>query len=256
MATENKLNGLGAMILDLQKMRSSIDAAIGNLTAALSASGAMVPTDESLSAGISPANTFDSQPTELPRGAFLGMSLPAAVKLFLTAMRKKQTIREIATALREGGIESTSPNFEGVVTGCLHRMKSRGELLSFKDGGWSLAEFYPEGLRARLTQEGTAKRTQAKKKKTAKAKKAAKASAEVSPKVELRKAAPTGEGLEHRIEKFAQSQKDWFKSSDIAQAMPDVEAKSLPLAMGRLAKKHGWEKSGDGSYRAVSPHVM
>jgi hypothetical protein len=94
-------------------------------------------------------------PVDLPQGALLGKSLPAAVKLWLTAVRKKQTVREITTALKEGGVESTSPNFENVVTGALHRLKATGEVLRFKDG-WALAELYPAALRSSLSKEGKA----------------------------------------------------------------------------------------------------
>jgi hypothetical protein len=95
------------------------------------------------------------EPVDLPRGALLGKSLPAAVKLWLTAVRRKQTVREIANALREGGVESTSPNFENVVTGALHRLRATGEALRFKDG-WALAELYPASLRSSLTKDSKA----------------------------------------------------------------------------------------------------
>lgn len=87
------------------------------------------------------------QPIDLPEGAFLGKSVPACVKLYLSAAKRKKTIREIATALREGGIESTSDNFDNVVTGALFRLKKAGEVLRFKDG-WGLPEWYPAHIRA------------------------------------------------------------------------------------------------------------
>jgi hypothetical protein len=88
---------------------------------------------------------------DLPTGAFLGKTMPAAIKLFLAATRKKQPPKEVAAALKEGGFESTSQNFERTVTTTMHRMKEQGELLQFKDG-WGLAEHYPESLRTRLAQ--------------------------------------------------------------------------------------------------------
>src|SRR5437899_2565343 len=53
---------------------------------------------------------------ELPVGAFRGMKIPEAIKLLLQAGRRKQTAREIATGLREGGMETTAKNFETTVT--------------------------------------------------------------------------------------------------------------------------------------------
>src|ERR1035438_5529030 len=120
MANEYQSGDIAAIIKDLMNRRAALDAAITNL---LTASGAMVAgTDFSSSVPLmSTGGGADQQPTELPRGALLGKSLPAAVKLYLSAMKKKQTDREIAAALREGGVESTSDNFEKVVTGCLNR---------------------------------------------------------------------------------------------------------------------------------------
>ena len=95
-------------------------------------------------------------PIDLPKGALLGKSLPAAVKLWLTSARRKASVKEIATALRDGGVESTSPNFENVVSGALHRLKSNHEVLRFKDG-WAAAEFYPTSLRTTATKGKTPK---------------------------------------------------------------------------------------------------
>jgi hypothetical protein len=94
----------------------------------------------------------NSSPMELPTGAFLGKSIPEAIKLYLSAVKKKQTAREIATALKEGGMESTASNWETTVTGALHRLKTAGAVLRFKDG-WGLAELYPESLRSRLAKD-------------------------------------------------------------------------------------------------------
>jgi hypothetical protein len=215
------------MIKALTAHREAVDAAITNL---MVASGAMVTGLE-----VGQLNDSTQQPTELPRGAFLNKSLPAAVKLYLSSVVKKQTIKEIAAALREGGVESTSDNFEGVITGCLHRMKSNGELLQFKDG-WALAERYPAHIRASLSQAGASGRKTAKKKGKKKSSKNAKS----SPK----------SGLEHRIEEFVKGRKSAsFNAADILQSHPDIEPKSLPLVLGRLAKKHGWIKTQEGKYR-------
>jgi hypothetical protein len=194
----------------------------------------------------------DLQPTELPRGAFLGKSIPGAVKLYLYAMKKKQTDREIAVALREGGVESTSDNFEKVVTGCLNRMKMSGEVLRFKDG-WGLAEFYPAHLRSSLSQDGVAKRKLPKKppkKKTPQAGKSVRAGTDAAKKP---LAVPTSESkptLDHRIGEFVRNHgMEWFNAADILVALPDLEPKSLPMVLGRLAKKHLWIKGPDGKYR-------
>jgi hypothetical protein len=67
------------------------------------------------------------------------------------------TVRDIANALKDGGVESTEASFENNMTGALHRLKASGEVLRFKDG-WALAEFYPESLRARIAKDVEPKR--------------------------------------------------------------------------------------------------
>jgi hypothetical protein len=247
MSTENNL---GAMLVNLQKMRAGIDSAIAGLTVAIAASGAMVPNVESAdSSSFTPQ--ANHQPMELPRGAFLGKSLPAAIKLYLSAVMKKQSIREIATALRDGGVESTSDNFEGVITGCLNRMKVSGEILRFEDG-WALAEFYPERLRVSLrsAQDVGVKRPTAKKsakKKTLK--KAAK-----TPKTDKEE---TGESLDERFESFWHSrQGEWITFKDVMEGIPDISRQAAASTLGRFAKARGWEKSEDGKYHVGSKNVQ
>jgi hypothetical protein len=247
MANEGQSTDIAAIIRNLKARRADLDASIASLERAYG----VTVSDEGLAVPVV-FNGGDSTPTELPRGAFLGKSLPAAVKLYLSAIKKKQTIREIATALHDGGVESTSDNFENVITGCLNRMKSNGELLRFKDG-WGLPEFYPESLRARLSQESTAKRKLPKKptkKKTPQAGKSIRAAPDAAKKPV---AVPTPEQkptLDHRIEEFVRSHNsEWFNAADVLLALPDVEPKSLPMVLGRLAKKHLWIKGPDGKYR-------
>jgi len=249
MTNENQSGDLAAIIRNLKARRADLDASIASLERAY---GATV-SDDGLSKPTMLSGT-DQMPTELPRGAFLGKSLPAAVKLYLSAMKKKQTIREIATALREGGVESTSGNFENVITGCLNRMKSNGELLRFKEG-WGLPEFYPESLRARLSQEGTPKQKSTKKKdkkKSPKVAKPTKQNADVEPKpVVFEGTRPkSGESLDQRIEKIARLHPgERFTLQEVANALPDVLPKVVALTLGRMAKSHGWEKGKDGKYR-------
>ena len=69
----------------------------------------------------------------------------------MSAARRKLTTGEIVTALKEGGIETTSANFFNTVYTALQRLKMAGTVLKFNEG-WALAEFYPENLRNRLAE--------------------------------------------------------------------------------------------------------
>jgi hypothetical protein len=250
MADENNLSGLAAIVTKLTSIRASLDAAIGHLNQALAASGWMLPNDDPNALPFA-SLSGDSQPVELPRGAFLGKSLPAAIKLYLHAMKRKQTIREIATALREGGVESTSENFESVITGALNRLKSNGEVLRFKDG-WALAEFYPEHLRNKLAHDSGTKRSAPKKnlKKTKKSPRSAETT-------EVKTSDSKDSGLERRIEAYLEKERKgtWVSAGEIVNAV-NAEPRSFPLVMGRLVKKHGWEKNPEGRFRAPMQQVM
>lgn len=161
----------GEVLADLEAKRAALDTLIGSLRMAITI-GALGPTGDidilaTTSGGdIIAAQVKNTSSVELPQGALLGMSIPNAIKLLLSAARRKLTTREITTGLKEGGIESTSKFFENTVTTALHRLKSAGDVLKFSDG-WALAEFYPESLRSRLAAQGEQKKA----KKTAKARK-------------------------------------------------------------------------------------
>jgi hypothetical protein len=121
------------------------------------------PVNLGLTGGFQPSASANSMPVELPTGAFLNMSIPEAIRLFLSAIKRKQTAREIAVALKDGGMESMAANWETTVTGALHRLKTAGAVLRFKDG-WGLADHYPESLRARLAKDEKPRRTRKAKK--------------------------------------------------------------------------------------------
>jgi len=250
MSNENKAIDYSTMLADLYAKRAGIDAAIAGIMAA--SGGYINLPDAGANNQFATRAGSDHQPTELPRGAFLNKSLPAAVKLYLSAVMKKQTIKEIATALRDGGVESTSDNFEGVITGCLNRMKTNGEILRFDDG-WALAEFYPARLRSSLTsaQDGTPKRVPAKKS-------ASKKKGKNSPKPAKKagKSAP-GEGLDQRVEAFTRSRHgDWITFKDVMGGLPDLSHQAAATALGRVAKARGWERSKDGEYHVGSSNLQ
>ena len=148
----------------LEAKRAALDALIGSYRAALSLGALGQPGDVDVTPYRGPGGGGGSAAIDLPQGALLGKSLPAAIHLYLSAARRKQTTREVVTALKDGGVESTSRNFENTVATALHRLKAAGTVLKFNDG-WGLAEFYPESIRSRITaqadQKATAKKTAA-----------------------------------------------------------------------------------------------
>lgn len=148
MSSEKSSIDWSAVLADLEAKKTALEQSIAGIRLALN-HGLLTSSGEILSAvGLAtpqlPSNP--GPPIDLPAGAFFNKSVPDAIKLYLSAARAKKTIREISNALRQGGMESTSGNFENVVTGSLHRLKMSGKVLKFKDG-WGLAEWYPPGFR-------------------------------------------------------------------------------------------------------------
>jgi hypothetical protein len=99
---------------------------------------------------------------DLPVGVFRDKSLKEAIPVYLGAIRRKQTNKEIAEALQGGGFPTTSDHFESTVATALYRLKNDGVLLRFSDG-WDLASSYPDSLRGRLEKEAKPRAAKAKK---------------------------------------------------------------------------------------------
>jgi hypothetical protein len=185
---------------------------------------------------------------DLPTGAMLGKSVPQAIKLYLGAVRKKQTASEIMSALKDGGVESTAANFLNNVTSSLHRLKTSGDVLQFKDG-WALAEFYPESLRARIAKETAPKKRIARE--AAPGKKPRKARKPVQGKTAKAKAtksrsAPEGPGLSERVLASLRG-RDFASSRDLSNELK-VAPSVLNLMLGRLVKQQKVERSQDGQH--------
>jgi hypothetical protein len=136
------------------------------------------------------------EPVELPAGALSKLSVSDAVKLYLSAAKKKQTNKQIEAGLKDGGVESTAKNFSSIVNGALKRLKDTGVLLRFKEG-WGLAENYPEHLRAKIAQQSKQINTSKGRKKKSKGR----------ARAAEKQGVPQPEGLGHHIESTDQPQK-------------------------------------------------
>jgi hypothetical protein len=243
-----------AILNDMKAKRAALDASIVALEAAL-ASGTLGQAVEGVSSGIGTMGLGSpGTPMDLPSGAFNGKTLPEGIKLYLSAARQRKSTRDITNGIREGGMVSTSQNFESVVQATLQKLKSQGHVLKFADG-WGLSEWYPAGFRSAGKNPKAAKSAKAGNKKgrptvkplkRTKEPKATKVSAQPKP-----SAGDDGAGVEHRIEKLLLSDKaKTFTIAEISSTI-GIGAKGTPLILGRLAKKNKAEKAA-GGYRAFS----
>jgi hypothetical protein len=102
-------------------------------------------------------------------GAFRGKGIRSAIKMYLGAAKRKQPFKEIATALKAGGLESTSSDFERTLNATLHQLRKGGVLIQFPEG-WDLADAYPESFKQRLANNKESKPATRKKRKRGKGK--------------------------------------------------------------------------------------
>jgi hypothetical protein len=153
-----------AVLADLEAKRTAIENTINGLRQMLN-----VGADQSVGAP-SAGTARKEQPTEVRFDTFFGMSTPDAIRKFLSIAKRPQLSSEIAKALQDGGLPTTSSNMAGIVAPTLSRMKTAGDVMPIQ-GRWALAEWYPAGARERLEalEKGKAKKI----KKRAKGKKSA-----------------------------------------------------------------------------------
>lgn len=243
-----------AILADMEAKYAALGNAISSLRAVLAtgalgvALGDSFAFKDSVSVVLSPAAPGQGG-MSLPRGAFLGKKAPEAIRLYLSAVRKKQTNKEIAQALKDGGLESTG-NFDNYVTGGLFRLKNDGVVLRFDDG-WGLAEWYPESFRNRVGQD----KPQTKKKKRGKAAvrsktatpptKTATAPKDDAPKIKL--------GVQ--IEALLQANPSGLSKESIATVL-GVNARVVDMLMAKLTAKGVVEKMPSGDYRSMKLREM
>ena len=232
MATEKPEQDTFLVMIDAKI--AALQALVESYRAALSVGALGQPGDTDLptltpGAGVS-ARQGGFGPVDLPIGVFRDKSIPEAIKMYLAAGRRKQTAKEIAAGLKEGGLVSTSKDFERTVTGTLHRLKG-GVVLWFKDG-WDLAESYPDHLRTRIGNENGKPKAKPKKKTRRR-----------RPK---RKA--KGPGLDSRIESVLTGNTTLTFTPDAIANKIGVDVRVVRLALGRLVKKNKATKLKSGDY--------
>jgi hypothetical protein len=158
-----------SIISDLEAKKAALEASIASLRAAQS-HGALGRAVEGNAGPVvfNGASSFgeNGKSSDLPQGALHGKTIPQAIKIYLSAVKKRQTNRQITDALQDHGMASTG-SLEISVTGALNRMKGQ-ELLRFKDG-WALADWHPDSFKSRFTdsdaKKGNGKRGKRKKSK-------------------------------------------------------------------------------------------
>lgn len=186
------------------------------------------------------------QPVDLPEGAFLGKSIPACIKLYLSSVKKKKTVKEIAAALKEGGVETTADSLEGPVTTALNRLKAASEVLRFKDG-WGLPEWYPAHIRG-------AAPTTAPKRAKKKAKKSKAQGAQVSQVQPETTAAPKKPINDRILDALSSGKKAEYSLAEIGEQI-GTGIFGTRLNVSKLVKAGKVEKTAHEKYRIPIPRL-
>lgn len=237
---ENKLDW-GSFIGALEAKRDLLDQAIASLKAAMAAGG--LGGAEGMSF-VNLAGTVVNPSIhngEVPAGAFLRKSIPEAAKLYLSIVKKKQTTKQIADALLDGGIETSSKSFEVTVgTGLYRASRTAGEIVKLKSGAWGLAEWYPAGMRTSHEARGKRKPRNARR---------AKQKEPEAP--ALPAASPVTKKLSDRIiEMLAGDTNLEFTKKEISEAL-GVKSQIAAPVLARLQKKKLIRMSAPDTYSAL-----
>jgi hypothetical protein len=207
-----------------------------------------------LSSGAATHNGDVGQPIDLPEGAFYGKSVPACIELYLSASpMKKRTNKQIAAALREGGVESNASNFDNTVTGALFKLKSDGKILRFKDG-WGLSSWYPAHIRAVNPAGSVNKRPKKKGKKNQR--KATPANSTVGAQITAADSAPSrGKAGDRIMEVLRTKPEREYPLKEIAQRA-ELGVNFTRLTLGKLLKASRVRMTAPGMYAVGRPLLV
>jgi hypothetical protein len=240
--TMSKTEGVdyGAIITDLEAKKAALEQTIASLRSAL-AIGALGQFGDS--AVGTQAFISSASGGEVPVGAFLGRSIPDAAKLCLQILKRKMTSREIAEALKKGGIESTAKNFPTIVHSILDRAsKGTSGIVKLDRSFWGLAEWYPLSMRSSVAAERRS--TKAKKGRKGRTTKNA------DGKVATVERVPAG-GTQERLIRYLRAKPAVeFSPQEIADAL-DMRVQTVHFLLGKLAHSKAAQKTTEGKYRAI-----
>lgn len=230
-----------AIIADLETKMATLATTLASLRAAQMA-GALGQTGES-SGAMATTMVPSASGGEVPVGAFLGKSIPEAAKLCLQIVKRKMTSREIADALKKGGIESTAKSLPLMVHSILTRSsKGNGAIVKLDRSYWGLVEWYPAAMRASAALE---KRSD---KRVRKSRRARRTKGNAEPALTVTgQATPTS-----RVTMVLKSKPGTeFSAEDVAPSA-NVTVPVARMTLGRLVASKQAEKTSAGKYRATS----
>jgi hypothetical protein len=143
--------GYQQLLADLEQERENIERMIvwvkGRMQQSDSAEVAATPTPKP---GLDGNVRF---PRLLPSDAFFRLSVPDAIKKYLSMVKRPKTGKQITTALDTGGLTHQAKNLYQTVYPTLLRMERDNLVVRVGEREWGLAEWYPSGRKATLSEK-------------------------------------------------------------------------------------------------------
>lgn len=244
-----------AILADLEAKKAVLEGTIASVRAALAAGALGASAGEMVHGGDSASTTpvnqvpFDG---DIPSGMFRDKSIPEAAKMYLAMTNRKQTTKEIAKALEEGGMHTTSDNFADTVNAGLFRASRKfGEIVRVK-GQWGLATWYKMRIGPQVKPAKKGKMVKGKAKRKVKLPKASKPSANKgSPKT-----ISDQPGAQAQIEAhYVANPGGEFSTGDLAKAL-GITVGAANLICAKLTHRGKMEKTAAGKYRSTKIHAM
>ena len=137
------------VLADLEAKRDALNKAIDGLRSWLRLESPRV---------IESANHAGSSNTDIPSDAFFNMRIPDAIFKYLSIVKGKQSVKQIADALDQGGLKSLAKDAYNNIYTTLMRMSKSPEPIVVRVGAdWALTEWYPRSPRRANSVDSAAK---------------------------------------------------------------------------------------------------
>ena len=117
-----------AVLADLQAKRGAIDNAIAAIRMLKGHGSGII-------------GSLEKPAESIPPNAFSDMSIPEAIRKYLSVEKRPRSTRDIAEALKSGGIRTESQSFYSTVSTALARMMNKENGVVKKGKKWSLREW-------------------------------------------------------------------------------------------------------------------
>jgi hypothetical protein len=127
----------GAVLADLKAKRDALDNAIKGIERWLSLGGTDPTKDEPSQLAEIKADSVGTR-----ANIFANLSIPDAIYQYLELEGSPRPLKNITSALKNGGLASTAKHLNRAISSTLTRLKKEKGSVVQRDGGWGLIQWY------------------------------------------------------------------------------------------------------------------